>query len=85
MKKSNLEIFFNDQGQLEIQGKVATESPDKSAKILLQEIYQGPFHRTLALPSSADREKLTFSYNTGILEIQVGKLRNGKIQSKWES
>ncbi|MRH43205.1 Hsp20 family protein [Aquibacillus halophilus] len=71
VKKENLEVFINEHGLLEIKGKVVTYIPDNAQKIILQEIYQGPFHRKVKIPTKIDKQNVDFSYNNGILEVYL--------------
>jgi HSP20 family protein len=77
VKKENLSIHFNDRGDLEIKGKVVTDTPEKLRSVISQEIYQGPFFRTVHIPRSTDKQKLKFNYNNGILEIYIDKAYKG--------
>ncbi|QOR67407.1 Hsp20/alpha crystallin family protein [Cytobacillus suaedae] len=73
VKKKNLNIFFNDRNQLEISGKVVTERPEHTSKVLAQEIFQGPFHRVMNVPQNIDKQNVQFNYVNGILEIHLTK------------
>ncbi|MFC4321538.1 Hsp20/alpha crystallin family protein [Litchfieldia salsa] len=73
VKKENLEININQEGNLEIKGKVITILPENTKNIIFQEIYQGPFHRLIKIPNSIDKQSVQFSYNSGILEVSINK------------
>ncbi|MBB6454010.1 HSP20 family protein [Salirhabdus euzebyi] len=73
VKKDNLEVYFGQEGYLEIKGKVVTIIPENFKKIISQEIYQGPFHRKIQLPNTVKKNDVNFSYENGILEIYISK------------
>lgn len=73
VKKEHLEVFVNEGGILELKGKVVTKIPEHVRNIIIQEIYQGPFHRQVKLPKTIDKQSVKFDYNSGILEIYINK------------
>jgi HSP20 family protein len=73
VRKENLHIEFDDSGDLVIKGKVVTELPKRLHKIILQEIFQGPFYRKISIPQSANKQTLKFGYDNGILEVFLDK------------
>ncbi|MBP3953200.1 Hsp20/alpha crystallin family protein [Bacillus suaedae] len=74
VNKEKLKIFFNDEDHLVIQGIVSTNVPENIVDIVAQEIFQGPFKRTVQLPSAVDKQSIKFLYDRGILEIFLQKL-----------
>lgn len=73
VKKEQLDINFTEKGDIEVRGIVTTNLPETLQKVLIQEIYQGPFYRKIYVPRSVNKEGVTFSYNNGILEIIMKK------------
>ena len=68
------------QNLLTITGERKTEPPSGEARggYHLRERFSGDFKRVLALPDSADPEKVEASYRDGILKIVVGKREAAK-------
>jgi HSP20 family protein len=64
---------------LEIEGAsgehagTAAEPPVKRAKLHLMEIDHGQFSREVELPADANREKITATYRSGMLWVEIPK------------
>ncbi|MCM3164984.1 Hsp20/alpha crystallin family protein [Metabacillus litoralis] len=71
VKKENLQVSFSEHDDLEIKGKVVTVVPENNKNIILQEIYQGPFHRRIKIPKKVNKKNVNFTYNNGILEVYL--------------
>lgn len=52
---------------LTIRGERREETKDKNRR----EFHYGSFRRTVSLPKGADADKITASYNDGVLEVRV--------------
>jgi HSP20 family protein len=74
VKKENLKIFLNEQGLLEISGRVVTHLPEATKNIIVQEIFQGPFQRKIKIPGTVDKQSIKFHYDNGILEVYMAKI-----------
>ncbi|MBM7663472.1 HSP20 family protein [Bacillus mesophilus] len=74
VRKENLKIFLNEQGILEISGRVVTHLPETTKNIIVQEIFQGPFQRKVKIPDLVDKQSIKFHYDNGILEVYMAKL-----------
>ncbi|WP_102346183.1 Hsp20/alpha crystallin family protein [Bacillus sp. Marseille-P3661] len=74
VKKRNLKVYLTKQDLLEIKGEVTTTPPEHVKKVIIQEIYQGPFYRTVHIPGKVDKDTIAFSYNGGILEVILNKI-----------
>ncbi|KKB34246.1 Hsp20/alpha crystallin family protein [Bacillus thermotolerans] len=73
VKRENMRLFFNERGLLEVKGKVITALPKQLKHTITQEIYEGPFHRTIELPGEVNRQTVRFNYEGGVLEIFLEK------------
>jgi HSP20 family molecular chaperone IbpA len=56
-----------ENDMLTIRGERREETKEKNRR----EFHYGSFRRTLALPRGADPDKITASYNDGVLEVRV--------------
>lgn len=70
----DIEVKFDD-GVLTLSGerKLDTESKDENLRRV--ERGYGSFRRSFALPDTVDAEKISASYNKGVLEITLPKLK----------
>ena len=62
-----------DKGVLTIRGERKSESAEASGKSTRVERFYGAFHRSFALPDSADSEGISASGKHGVLEISIPK------------
>ncbi|RSK27536.1 Hsp20/alpha crystallin family protein [Bacillus sp. HMF5848] len=73
VKKEHLKIFFNEQGLLEVKGEVITTLPANTQKVIVQEIFEGPFQRQIRLPNKLDKRNIDYSYDNGVLIMILSK------------
>lgn len=66
---------------LTIQGEKKTEKEEKTEQRTFTERSYGSFSRSLRLPASVDSEKVTASFDKGILEILLPKAEEAKPKS----
>ncbi|VEU21858.1 DEKNAAC102856 [Brettanomyces naardenensis] len=79
--KDNLTIDFNkDTKELIIKGEIPASKLDeeRGETLIHSEIPAGKFERRLKLPGTVDGEKITATFENGILTLQVPKLKNGE-------
>lgn len=62
-----------DKGVLSIKGARAAVTADESARFSRVERGSGAFHRSFALPDSADADGITATGHNGVLEIAIPK------------
>jgi HSP20 family protein len=62
-----------DKGVLTIRGERKSESEETNGKSTRVERFHGAFHRSFALPDSADAEGISASGKHGVLEISIPK------------
>ena len=62
-----------DKGVLTIRGERKSESVEANGKSTRVERFYGAFHRSFALPDSADAEGISASGKHGVLEISIPK------------
>jgi len=79
MNKNNINITFNKDGELEIEGKreESKEWDEDEGHIHHKELNYGSFHRTFYLPKSigTDISQVKAKYENGELRIQVPKIQ----------
>ena len=71
-KKENIDISFH-QGRLTIKGYRETVKQENENKFKSIERTSGTFCRNFSFPDIVDSEKMTASYENGVLEIRVPK------------
>ena len=62
-----------DKGVLSIKGQRSSESANETDRYSRIERRQGAFHRSFALPDTADAEGISASGRNGVLEISIPK------------
>jgi len=79
MKKSDFEVNL-DNGLLTISSEQKSESSDKdqNGNYTRREFNYSSFSRAFNLPDSAEAEKITASYNDGVLHIAIPKKEEAK-------
>lgn len=77
MKKEEIEISLHD-GVLTLAGERKAEQNFKDAETCRSERFLGRFHRTLALPTQVDGEKVKATYKDGILTVVLPKAEEAK-------
>lgn len=70
LKTDNLKLNF-EPGELLIEGVRSRPELPVRARVALVEMNYGPFRRRFALPSDADGDGISASYDAGILQITV--------------
>ena len=76
MRKEDIEISLHD-GTLSISGERKTASPN-GEKAERTERYVGSFRRSISLPVRVDANKVTASYQDGILTVTLPKAEEAK-------
>lgn len=77
MKKEEIDISLHD-GMLTITGERKHEEETKEGESFRSERYFGKFHRSVALPTAVDTEKVNASYKDGILTVTLPKSEEAK-------
>ena len=72
MKKENLSISLREN-RLTVKGERKEEEEKKGRTYHRKEFYYGTFERTFTLPVSVDPDKVSATYENGILEIKLPK------------
>lgn len=73
-----------DNGVLTISSekKQENETNEKDGRYTRREFSYSSFRRAFSLPDSVDNEKISASYNNGVLEISLPKREEAKVQPK---
>lgn len=58
------------------------ETKDKKGRFTRKEFSYSNFKRAFSLPETVDSEKISASYNNGVLEISLPKKEEAKVQAK---
>ena len=77
MKKEEIEIELHADA-LSIGGERKVEPKDQSAEIYRSERLAGRFHRTITLPKPVSPDKVSASYQGGILTVTLPKAEEAK-------
>ncbi len=77
MRKEDIEITFQE-GMLTISGERRQESEVREGEVYRSERFFGKFHRTVAMPTKVDAEKIKASYKDSILNVQLPKAAEAK-------
>ena len=77
MKKEDIDISLHN-GMLVISGERKQESEVHEGETFRSERYFGRFHRTVALPTLVDAEKVNAAYKDGILTVTLPKAEEAK-------
>lgn len=72
VKKEDMKVSF-DHGILSISGKRESRKEEKNEKLHRTEIASGTFFRSFSMPADADAEKIAAKYETGVLDVSIGK------------
>lgn len=78
VKKEDLKIYFKNSNILQIEGRVDPFIKEEYGTQISQEIYRGPFIRTIQFPKKVNTENIKFNYLSGMLEFFVEKMENQK-------
>ncbi len=77
VEKDKLELSV-EQGVFTIRGERPPEAQAEEETCIRAERAVGRFARSIALPDSADPEKVSATYRNGVLEVQIGKREAAK-------
>jgi len=75
--KSDLDVSMTDN-TVTIKGSSRSEKKEEKGNFYRQEISQGSFSRTLSLPCEVNAEKVKSSFENGVLELVVPKVKTVK-------
>ena len=73
--KENVEIEL-EGNTITIKGNVISEEQTESKDLIHQERCRREFRRTLTLPANIDSENVKASFNNGVLEINLPKVKS---------
>ena len=83
MKKENFNIELdNDILTISSETKAENESSEKNGKFTRKEFNYSNFKRAFSLPESVNSQEISASYNSGVLEINLPKREEAKVQAK---
>ncbi len=77
----NIELD-NDVLTISSEEKKENEVSENSGKYTRKEFSYSRFKRAFSLPESVDGEKISAAYNNGVLEINLPKKEEAKVQAK---
>ena len=77
----NIELD-NDVLTISSEEKKETETKGQKARFTRKEFSYSNFKRAFSLPETVDNEKISASYNDGVLEILLPKKEEAKVQPK---
>lgn len=77
LKKENFKINL-DNNFLTISSEVQSSNEDKNTTCNRREFSYGSFQRTFTLPDTVDTEKISASYEDGVLSIHLAKKDEAK-------
>lgn len=72
----------NDVLTISSEDKKENESTVKNGRFTRKEFSYSNFKRAFSLPDSVDSDKISASYNNGVLEINLPKREEAKVQAK---
>lgn len=72
----------NDVLTISSEEKNEDETSEKNGKFTRREFSYSTFKRAFSLPETVDNEKISASYNNGVLEINLPKREEAKVQPK---
>lgn len=77
MKKGDFKLNL-DQNVLTISAEIKEDQKEQEAKYTKREFAYQAFQRSFTLPESANGDKISASYNNGILEVAIPKKEEAK-------
>ena len=77
MEQKDIEISL-EENRLTIQGERKVEKEEEGENYLRREMTCGSFYRAFNITTSVDDEKITASYENGILKISLPKVEKAK-------
>lgn len=72
----------NDVLTISSEEKKENETSEKNGRFTRKEFSYSNFKRAFSLPETVDSEKISASYNNGVLEINLPKREEAKVQAK---
>lgn len=72
----------NDVLTISSEEKKENETSEKNGRFTRKEFSYSNFKRVFSLPETVDSEKISASYNNGVLEINLPKREEAKVQAK---
>jgi HSP20 family protein len=81
LKKDDFKISL-DKNVLSVSAEKKTENVDESKKYSKREYSYNSFVRSFTLPETADYAKIDAEYTDGVLNLNVAKKEEAKIQSR---
>ncbi|MCM4159373.1 Hsp20/alpha crystallin family protein [Antarcticibacterium flavum] len=72
----------NDVLTISSEEKKENEPSEKNGRYTRREFSYSTFKRAFSLPETVDNEKISASYNNGVLEINLPKREEAKVQPK---
>lgn len=78
-KDFNVEV---DNTVLTVSGERKEEKMEENEKVSRREFHYGSFRRSFNLPDSANIEKISASYNDGVLSLTIAKREESKLKPK---
>jgi len=82
VKKEDVKVSVNNENILTIKGEKKFERKDEVKSCCRSERVYGEFMRSFQLPDNTDSEKISASYNNGILTLTVPKIEPVKPSEK---
>ncbi|MBZ9559626.1 MULTISPECIES: Hsp20/alpha crystallin family protein [unclassified Modicisalibacter] len=77
VERDNLDVSIADN-RVTIKGEQATTSKEEKGEYFRSEISRGTFARTLTLPGDVDPDKASASFQDGVLELILPKLKEAR-------
>ena len=77
----NIELD-NDVLTISSEDKKEKDTTEKSGRFTRKEFSYSNFKRAFSLPETIDNQKISASYNNGVLEIMLPKKEEAKVQAK---
>lgn len=77
----NIELD-NDVLTISSEEKKENETSDKKGRYTRKEFSYSNFKRSFSLPDTVESEKISASYNNGVLVIEIPKREEAKVQAK---
>jgi len=77
LKKEDIEISLHD-GFLTLSGERKGEEKHQEADVYRSERWAGRFHRSIKLPCRVETDKITATYNEGVLTVNLPKAEEAK-------
>jgi HSP20 family protein len=77
LKKEDIEISLHD-GYLNLSGERKHEEKREGAQLYRSERWVGRFQRSISLPCGVEADKITATYNEGVLTVSLPKAEEAK-------